>query len=109
MKTKIVSIALLISSFTFAQVLTTQTRNDASDYKNADNTPFLSGFFQANVPQNFPTTGAETGIWRHLIDVRHTSDPKFAMQLSGYYWDQDLWFRKIGNGFLNQGWSRVIA
>lgn len=109
MKIQISFLALLAGVLTYAQTLTTQTRNDASAYKNTDNTSFLSGFFQANVPQNFPNTGLETGIWRHLIDVRHTNDPKFAMQLSGYYWDQDLWFRKIGEGFLNQGWSRVVA
>ena len=108
MKLQIFSVIILLHTLCFSQEISTQTRNDASAYKNADNTPFLSGFFQANVPSNFPNTGIETGQWRHLIDVRH-DNPRFAMQLSGYYWDQDLWFRKIGEGFPNQAWSRLLT
>ena len=113
MKSGITICALLLSSVIYSQEITTISRNNPSEYQSTDPstnviTPFKSGFFQANVPQNFPNLGHESGQWRHLIDVRH-DNPKFAMQLSGYYWDQNLWFRKIGEGFLNQTWSRILT
>ncbi|WP_231121169.1 hypothetical protein [Epilithonimonas vandammei] len=105
--------AFLCGTLIYSQEITVKTRNNPSAYEypataTSAAIPFRSGFFQANVPENFPGLGHETSQWRHLIDVRH-DDPRFAMQISGYYWDQYLWFRKIGDGFLNQEWSRIVA
>ncbi len=65
----------------------------------------VSGFFQTYNPVNFPT-GASS--WWHLLDVRH-SDPNnnYAMQFSGSYYDQNLYFRKTNNN-PSQAWSKVL-
>ncbi len=113
MKKITIFLALISGIYITSQEITVKTRNNPSAIEypaTASNAaiPFRSGFFQANVPENFPGLGHESSQWRHLIDVRH-DDPRFAMQISGYYWDQYLWFRKIGDGFLNQEWSRIVA
>ena len=99
MKTKITSLALLASSFTFAQTLNTQPRDNAGSPTNQ------SGFYQAQDPINYPT-GA-TSFW-HLLDVRHTNTTNnYGMQLAGSFFDQELWFRKTNNSATTP-WSRVV-
>jgi hypothetical protein len=64
-----------------------------------------SGFFQTNSPVNYPA-GA-TGWW-HLLDVRHSElGNNYAMQLSGGFFDQNLYFRKTNNN-PSQSWSKVL-
>lgn len=65
----------------------------------------ISGFFQTNNPVNYP---AGASSWWHLLDVRHTNpNNNFAMQFAGYFWDQDLYFRKTINDPAS-AWSRVL-
>ncbi|WP_240975068.1 hypothetical protein [Chitinophaga fulva] len=65
----------------------------------------VSGFFQANGPINYPI-GATN--WWHLLDVRHSErSNNFAMQFSGSFFDQDLYFRKTNNDPATP-WSRVV-
>jgi hypothetical protein len=88
---------LAIANISFAQ--TTTYRDDAGlKYGGA------SGFFETYNPVNYPGTG---GFW-HLLDVRHTNNVNnYAMQFSGSFYDQVLYFRKTAdNG--SQPWSRVI-
>lgn len=65
-----------------------------------------SGFFETSTPTNYP---AGASSWWHLIDVRHSNNANnYAMQLSGSFFDQELWFRKTNNN-ATQSWSRVIT
>jgi len=81
----------------------TETRNNAGLMGDAG---AKSGFFQASNPVNFPT-GA--GSWWHLLDVRHsTISNNYAMQFSGSFFDQTLYFRKTNNN-PNQSWSKVLT
>ncbi len=82
--------------------LNAQSRNDAGLKGDAGAT---SGFFDASAPVNFPT-GATT--WWHFLDVRH-SNPlnNYAMQFSGSFFDQNLFFRKTNNN-ASQPWSKVV-
>lgn len=99
MKSKITSIALLASSFIFAQTSNTQIRDNAG----APTTQ--SGFYQTENPVNYPT--ASTSFW-HLLDVRHTNpDNNYGMQFSGSFFDQELWFRKTNNN-ATTSWSKVV-
>jgi len=51
-----------------------------------------SGFYEASTPVNYPA-GATS--WWHLLDVRHSNPGNnYAMQFSGSFFDQELWFRK---------------
>ena len=80
----------------------TETRNDAGLQGNAG---ALSGFFETQNPVNFP---AGASSWWHLLDVRHSNPGNnFAMQFSGSFYDQHLYFRKT-NSSPTQGWSRVL-
>lgn len=78
-----------------------QTRDNAGLQGDAG---ALSGFFETSNPINYPA-GA-TGWW-HLLDVRHINPSNnFAMQFSGHFFDQNLWFRKTNNNPA-QPWSKV--
>lgn len=93
----------------YSQEVTTVTRNNPSEYQYTDpstnvKTPFKSGFFQTPTPTNYPGNPNE---WWYLIDTRHT-DPRYAMQLSGAFGDQNLWFRKIDTAVPNQAWSKIV-
>ncbi|WP_131537073.1 hypothetical protein [Pedobacter nototheniae] len=79
-----------------------QSRNDAGLSGDAG---AVSGFFDANVPVNFPT---EANSWWHLLDVRHSNHSNnFAMQFAGSFYDQHLYFRKTINDPGNE-WSRIL-
>jgi hypothetical protein len=76
-------------------------RDDAGAF----GTGVKSGFYQALNPVNFPT-GATS--WWHLLDIRHSNPVNnYAMQFSGSFFDQDLWFRKTNHN-AQQPWRRVI-
>ncbi|CAM4112879.1 hypothetical protein SAMN06265348_103298 [Pedobacter westerhofensis] len=65
-----------------------------------------SGFYQTLAPVNFPA-GAQG--WWHLLDVRHSNlSNNYAMQFSGNFYDQILYFRKT-NGNPGQQWSQVLT
>ncbi|TCC97694.1 hypothetical protein [Pedobacter hiemivivus] len=79
-----------------------QSRNDAGLQGDAG---AVSGFYDANVPVNFPT-GASS--WWHLLDVRHSNTiNNFAMQFAGSFFNQELFFRKT-NDSPTTAWSRVL-
>lgn len=81
----------------------TETRNDAGLQGNAG---AQSGFFETSAPTNFPT-GATS--WWHLLDVRHSNNTNnYALQISGSFFDQELWFRKT-NGSAVTPWSRLLS
>jgi hypothetical protein len=81
----------------------TETRDNAGLQGNAG---AQSGFFETSLPVNFPT-GASS--WWHLIDSRHSNTTNnYAMQLSGSFFDQKLFFRKT-NGSPTQAWSQVLT
>jgi hypothetical protein len=81
----------------------TEYRNDAGLRGDAS---AVSGFFQTNVPVNFPN-GA-TGYW-HLLDVRHSNPSNnYAMQFAGSFYDQLLFFRKVNNNPAT-AWSRILT
>lgn len=65
-----------------------------------------SGFYETVSPTNYPA-GATS--WWHLIDTRHSNaGNNFAMQLSGSFFDQDLYTRKTNNN-PSQSWARVVT
>ncbi|EFK58569.1 hypothetical protein U0038_06450 [Sphingobacterium spiritivorum] len=93
---------LLIALCLFPILVWSQSRNDAGLRGDAGAT---SGFFDANEPVNFPT-GATN--WWHLLDVRHSNPANnYAMQFSGSFGDQQLYFRKTDNNPATP-WSRVL-
>jgi len=81
----------------------TETRNNAGLQGNAG---AQSGFFETVSPTNYPT-GASS--WWHLIDVRHSNNTNnYALQLSGSFFDQKLYFRKT-NGNPAQPWTELLS
>lgn len=109
---KLCLLALLAGSSVAAVAQTTVLWGESSsrtDYRNnaglQGKDGAVSGFFQANAPVNFPT-GATS--WWHLLDVRHSElNNNFAMQFSGSFFDQDLYFRKTNNDPATP-WSKVV-
>ncbi len=96
-------ISLSAATVSFSQGINTQTRDDAG----ASGPGILSGFYQTAYPVNFPSV-APANQWWHLLDVRHTSTTNnYAMQFSGSFFDQNLYFRKTNNNGAQQ-WSKVI-
>lgn len=66
----------------------------------------VSGFFETYNPVNYPAGAAG---WWHLLDVRHTNiNNNYAMQFSGSFYDQNLYFRKTDNSGARP-WLRVIT
>jgi hypothetical protein len=65
-------------------------------YETADPTPFSA---------NWPV-GANS--WWHLLDVRHVHNNNYALQFSGSFFDQNMYFRKT-NSNANQAWTRVLT
>jgi hypothetical protein len=89
----------ILSPMVFSQTLNTQSRNDAGAPTTA------SGFYEANVPVNYPTGALD---WWHLLDVRHSNpNNNFGMQFSGSFFDQELWFRKTNNNSA-QPWRKAV-
>ncbi|MFT3920001.1 hypothetical protein [Cloacibacterium sp.] len=77
-------------------------RNDAGSY----GSNVRSGFYQTYNPVNYPS-GA-TGWW-HLLDIRHSNPSNnYALQISGSFFDQNLWYRKTDNQ-VNQAWRKIVA
>lgn len=95
---KIYLLLSLLASFSFAQ--NTQTKDDAG--ASGGN----SGFYETLNPNSNYPSGASS--WWHLLDVRHTNTTNnYAMQFSGSFFDQSLWFRKTNN-VANQAWNKVV-
>jgi hypothetical protein len=81
----------------------TETRNDAGLQGNAG---AQSGFFETSSPTNYPA-GATS--WWHLIDTRHSNNGNnYALQLSGSFFDQKIYFRKTNNNAA-QPWSELLS
>lgn len=81
----------------------TETRNDAGLQGNVG---AQSGFFETVSPTNYP---AGASSWWHLIDVRHSNNANnYALQLSGSFFDQKLYFRKT-NGNPAQPWTELLS
>jgi hypothetical protein len=97
MKSKFILLSLFIPFFAFSQ-----TRDNAGG-RGAEGA--VSGFFETYNPVNYPI-GASS--WWHLLDVRHSNvENNYAMQFSGSFFDQQLYFRKTNND-ANQPWSKVL-
>jgi len=67
-----------------------------------------SGFFQndGSTVTDYP---AGSSGWMHIIDCRHSnSTNNYAMQFTGSFFDQNLYFRKTNNS-ASQPWSRVMT
>ncbi len=81
----------------------TETRSNAGLQGNAG---AQSGFFETSTPTNYPS-GASN--WWHLIDVRHSNNTNnYALQLSGSFFDQKLYFRKTNNNPA-QPWTELLS
>ncbi|MCW9041297.1 MAG: hypothetical protein OQJ69_01655 [Flavobacteriales bacterium] len=81
----------------------TETRSNAGLQGNAG---AQSGFFETSTPTNYPS-GASS--WWHLIDVRHSNNTNnYALQLSGSFFDQKLYFRKTNNNPA-QPWTELLS
>jgi len=95
--------ALTLFSFTTLMVnAQTATRDNAGLQGDAG---AVSGFFETVAPVNYPA-GAST--WWHLLDVRHSNPANnYAMQFSGSFFDQNLYFRKT-NGNPSQPWQKIV-
>ncbi len=81
----------------------TESRSDAGLQGNVG---ALSGFYETSTPKNFPK---DDNNWWHLIDSRHSNNGNnYAMQISGSFFDQKLFFRKTNNDPA-QSWKEVVA
>jgi len=81
----------------------TETRDNAGLQGNAG---AQSGFFETVSPTNYP---AGASSWWHLIDVRHSNNGNnYAMQISGSFFDQNLYFRKT-SGNPAQAWTQILT
>lgn len=87
------------------------TRTEARDDAGASGSErALSGFFETVRPQNFPAVPVANAAanWWHLLDVRHSNPSNnFAMQFSGSFFDQQLYFRKTTNS-PGRSWNRIL-
>jgi len=91
-----------ISSILNNEPIQTMTRNNAGLRGDAG---AISGFFETSSPVNYPSSATS---WWHLLDVRHSNTiNNYAMQFSGSFFDQDLYFRKT-NDNATQAWSKVL-
>jgi hypothetical protein len=65
-----------------------------------------SGFFETASPTNYPS-GASS--WWHLISARHSNNGNnYAMQLSGSFFDQEIYVRKTNNNAA-QSWYKMLT
>ena len=102
----IVFLVLLFTSSSKAQVWgeydsRTESRDNAGLQGNAG---AKSGFYHTVSPVNYPA-GAQD--WWHLLDIRHSNPANnYAMQFSGSFFDQNLYFRKTNNN-ASQAWSKI--
>lgn len=81
----------------------TESRNNAGLQGNAG---AMSGFYETYAPLNFPK---DDNNWWHLIDVRHSNpNNNYAMQFSGSFFDQKMYFRKT-NANVAQSWREIVA
>lgn len=81
----------------------TETRNDAGLQGNAG---AQSGFFETTSPVNYPA-GATS--WWHLIDSRHSNTTNnYALQISGSFFDQKLYYRKTNNN-ASEPWNEILS
>jgi hypothetical protein len=81
----------------------TETRNDAGLQGNAG---AQSGFFETSAPTNYP---AGASSWWHLIDTRHSNNTNnYALQISGSFFDQKLFFRKTNNNAA-EPWTEILS
>jgi hypothetical protein len=84
----------------------TETRNDAGLQGNAG---AQSGFFQTSAPAPAANWPVGANSWWHLIDTRHSNNGNnYALQLSGSFFDQFLYYRKT-NGSPATPWNIVVA
>lgn len=105
-------VGLVAFDYTHAQTTTVWGMNDSRTEIRDDaglqgNQGAKSGFFASSNPvANYP---AGASSWWHLLDLRHWDNGNnYAMQFSGSYFDQYLYFRKT-NGNPAQPWSRVMT
>ncbi|WP_443946635.1 hypothetical protein ACJVDH_05900 [Pedobacter sp. AW1-32] len=99
-KTSTLTILILLSPL--LSLAQTEVRDNASLQGNAG---AKSGFFETSNPTNYPGGAAS---WWHLLDVRHSNTVNnYAMQFSGSFFDQNLFFRKT-NDNASQEWSKVL-
>ncbi|TDQ11556.1 hypothetical protein [Pedobacter metabolipauper] len=106
---KLIILLLLSASSPFANAQVwgendsrTEERSDAGAVGAAG---AKSGFFQTASPINYPTNATS---WWHLLDIRHTNTTNnFAMQFSGSFFDQELYFRKTNNN-ATTAWSKIL-
>ncbi|MDB5012391.1 MAG: cell wall anchor protein [Daejeonella sp.] len=95
-------IVILISAASL-HAQSTLTRNDAGLRGDQGAN---SGFFETSAPVNYPAGAVG---WWHLLDVRHSNPSNnLAMQFSGSFYDQNLYFRKTSNNPA-QPWSRLLT
>jgi len=81
----------------------TESRDNAGLQGNAG---AQSGFFETASPTNYP---AGASSWWHLIDTRHSNNGNnYALQISGSFFDQKLYFRKTNNNAA-QPWSELLS
>jgi len=81
----------------------TETRNDAGQMATQ------SGFFQTSAPAPAADWPAGAASWWHLLDIRHSNPANnYAMQFSGSFFDQNLYFRKTNNNAA-QAWSQIYT
>lgn len=96
------SFKIILMATIFPLCLVAQTRTDAGLRGDAG---AVSGFFEAYGPVNFPAGATE---WWHLLDVRHSNPSNnYAMQFSGSFFDQQLYFRKTMDN-PSHPWSKVL-
>lgn len=93
---------MTLGAFMLPFIVKGQNRNDAGLQGDAG---AVSGFFETSQPINYPPMAEG---WWHLLDVRHTNSlNNYAMQFSGSFFDQQLFFRKT-NGSASRPWSKVL-
>lgn len=83
-----------------------ESRDDAGLQGNAG---ARSGFYETAAPSPASNWPVGASSWWHLLDVRHSNSANnYAMQFSGSFFDQDLYFRKT-NGSPTTAWSKVLT
>lgn len=79
----------------------TESRDNAGLQGNAG---AQSGFYETASPTNYPA-GATS--WWHMIEARHSNNTNnYALQISGSFFDQKLFFRKTNNS-ATQSWTEI--
>jgi hypothetical protein len=85
------------------------TRSERRDNAGLSGVNARSGFFYTDAPSPAASWPVGAASWWHLLDIRHSNTANnYALQISGSYYDQNLYFRKTNNN-ASTPWTKFVT